>query len=79
MNAKLVEARKKAGFTQGRLSAKVGVNRSTYAHYERGRAPSLDMALRISRELGVSVEDVFALNVLNKHNDQSTILAAGSE
>ena len=51
-----------AGWTQARLAERVGVSRQTINYVENGTyCPSTYLALRIARELGVRVEDVFRL------------------
>ncbi|HOJ02613.1 MAG TPA: helix-turn-helix transcriptional regulator [Bacteroidota bacterium] len=51
-----------AGWTQAQLAERVGVSRQTINYVENGTyCPSTYLALRIARELGVRVEDVFRL------------------
>jgi putative transcriptional regulator len=46
--------------TQENLAQVIGVNRQTILAIEKGKyVPSLDLAFRIARHFGVSVEDVF--------------------
>jgi putative transcriptional regulator len=48
--------------TQEDLAVRVGVSRQTIIAIEKGKYnPSVGLALRIAREFGVRVEDVFAL------------------
>lgn len=50
--------------TQQELADKVGATRQTIIAIEAGRyAPSLELAFRIARTLGVGVEDVFGYGV----------------
>ena len=52
-------ARRAARLTQREMADRVGVHIITYADYENGRIePSLPVAWKISRILGVSVEDM---------------------
>ncbi|MEW6698652.1 MAG: helix-turn-helix transcriptional regulator [Bacillota bacterium] len=68
MNLRLIQARKDKGLTQEQVAAKTGIDRSTYAHYERGRMPGLETALKISQALDKSVEEIFMpINVLKQH------------
>ncbi|WP_066639191.1 helix-turn-helix transcriptional regulator [Desulfolucanica intricata] len=68
MNEILIQARKERGFTQEQAAAVIGINRSTYAHCERGRIPCLETALKIAQALNKSVEEIFLpANVLNQH------------
>jgi DNA-binding XRE family transcriptional regulator len=58
--ARLADARRTAGLSQGQLAERLGVAKSTIARVELGQAtPSLDLALALSRELGESVEALF--------------------
>lgn len=69
MNLKLVQARKDKGFTQAQVATLAGVDRSTYAHCERGRNPGLEVALKIAQVLEKSVEEIFMpVGVLKQHN-----------
>ncbi len=46
--------------TQAQLAARVGVTRQTVIAIEQGRySPSLEVAFKIARALGASVEEVF--------------------
>ncbi|SMY11189.1 helix-turn-helix transcriptional regulator [Brevibacterium jeotgali] len=55
--------RRAAGLTQGELGKHVGVTRQTIAAMEKGDyAPSVYLALRISRCLGSTVEALFPLD-----------------
>lgn len=50
------------GMTQQDLANQIGVRRETILHLENNRYnPSLEMALKISKVFGVSVEDLFRL------------------
>ena len=54
--------REAAGLTQAALAAAVGVSRKTVNTVENGVfVPSTELALRLARELGTGVEDLFAL------------------
>lgn len=49
-----------SGYTQEELGNRVGVSRQTIISIERYRyKPSLELAMKLSRELNVAVEDVF--------------------
>lgn len=55
--------REDSRMTQQELSDKIGVRRETILHLENNRYnPSLEMALKIARVFGMSVEDIFRLN-----------------
>lgn len=52
--------RTSSGFTQEELGNRVGVSRQTIISIERYRyKPSLELAMKLSRELDVTVEAVF--------------------
>ena len=52
--------RKKLGLSQQQLAEQIGVKRSTIAMIETGKImPSLRTALRLSRTLGIPVEELF--------------------
>jgi putative transcriptional regulator len=53
-------ARKEAGLTQQSLSAAVAVSRQTIIAMETGDyAPSVYLAVKVARALGVTVEDLW--------------------
>lgn len=55
--------RRAAGLTQAALAEAVGVSRKTVNTIENNvYTPSTELALKLSRALGVSVEELFALN-----------------
>ena len=84
MREKLIELRKKRGFTQDQMAEKLGVARSTYAGYEAGSfAPSLGIAVQIKKILKCCNDDIFTLlnvsgtntktiKLRRKHNEQFT-------
>ncbi len=46
--------------TQEHLAQVIGVNRQTILAIEKGKyVPSLDLAFRIARHFGVSIEEIF--------------------
>lgn len=56
------QARRDRGLTQAQLAGAVGVSRQTVISLERGDySPSVYLALRIARELGRTVEQLFPL------------------
>jgi len=55
MSSSLVDGRRRAGLTQGRLGELVGVDQTTIANLERGRRlPSLPLLQRIRRRLALT-------------------------
>lgn len=60
MQNRVRELRSAAALRQEDLAAKVGVSRQTIISIESGRYnPSLELAWRLSKTLGVSMEDLF--------------------
>ncbi|MEK3734172.1 MULTISPECIES: helix-turn-helix transcriptional regulator [Paenibacillus] len=56
------ELRARFQFTQGELAKRVGVTRQTIAFIEKGEfAPSVTLALKITKEFECTVEEVFWL------------------
>lgn len=59
----LKEIRKSKGISQAELAVCVGVSVRHIAFIESGdRKPSIDLAFKISKTLGVSLEDIFLFN-----------------
>lgn len=57
---KLKEIRERKNISQTELAVNVGVSVRHIAFIESGdRKPSLDLAFKISKSLGVSLEDIF--------------------
>lgn len=51
------------GMTQAELADRVGVTRQTIHSIEKGKyKPTIELALRLARELGVAVEELFQLD-----------------
>ena len=51
------------GMTQAELAERVGVTRQTIHSIEKGKyKPTIELALRLARELGVAVEDLLELD-----------------
>lgn len=60
MKNSIKELRSEAGLTQEELGGRAGVSRQTIISIEGGRYdPSLALAMRLSRLLGASVEEIF--------------------
>ena len=56
----LKEIRLNKRITQVELAKRVGIRQQTISHYETGRAkPSLDVAVKLAKVLGVSVEEIY--------------------
>ena len=68
MRNKLIEVRKKKGFTQEDMANKLNIARTTYTGYELGTfSPSLDMAIKIKKLLNYKNDDIFLIS-----NDSET-------
>ena len=62
LQTSLRQARQAAGLSQEALAAAIGISRQAYAAAESGSAvPSTEIALRLARALGTTVEQLFAL------------------
>lgn len=60
MKNRLEEIRKSNGITQEELASILEVSRQTIGSLENGRYnPSIILAFKISKYLGVSIEDIF--------------------
>jgi putative transcriptional regulator len=60
MESRVREFRQKKGISQGQLAEEVGVSRQTINSIEVERySPSLELALKLARFFGKSVEEVF--------------------
>lgn len=60
MRKKLIEIRKKRGFTQTQMAEKLSIARTTYTGYENGNfSPSLEIALEIKKILKHCNDDIF--------------------
>jgi putative transcriptional regulator len=60
MNNRVKELRTAAGLRQEDLADRVGVSRQTIISVEMGRYnPSLELAWRLSKALGITIEELF--------------------
>lgn len=56
----LKAAREKSGKTQAQVALEIGVTDRAYLYYEKGqKKPRVDVAIRIARALGTTVEALF--------------------
>ena len=63
MKTKLKVFRAMRDLTQEALAKELGVTRQTVIAIEKGKYnPTIELALRLARELGVVVEDLFELD-----------------
>ncbi|MFD3449559.1 helix-turn-helix transcriptional regulator [Microbacteriaceae bacterium 4G12] len=63
MKNKLVEFRKKQGYSQDKLAELLGVSRQTIISIEKGKYnPSLPLALQIGRIFNTHIENIFFLD-----------------
>ena len=59
-NQKMKDLRTERGLSQGELAKRVGVSRQTVNMIENGGYnPTLDLCIRICKELGVTLNDLF--------------------
>lgn len=70
MRTKLIEIRKKRGFTQVQMANKLNIARTTYTGYENGTfSPSFEKAIQIKRILNYKNDDIFLVyNVSTTNN-----------
>ncbi len=62
LESSLRSSRERAGLSQGALAAACGISRQAYAAIERGASvPSTEVALRLARALGATVDALFRL------------------
>lgn len=62
MPASLRERRERRGWSQSRMGQLAGITRQSYAAIESGRStPSVEVALRLARGLGCTVDELFRL------------------
>lgn len=63
MRKKLIEIRKKKGYTQEQMADKLNIARTTYTGYENGNvSPSLETALKIKKILFYKNDDIFLIS-----------------
>ena len=56
-------ARAKTALSQEQLAKKLGINRNTYAKYEKYKASMrIDMALKFSSIVGISIDNLIFFN-----------------
>lgn len=69
MRTKLIEVRKKKGYTQEQMASKLNIARTTYTGYENGNfSPSLEMAIEIKKILNYKNDDIFLISNVSKTN-----------
>jgi putative transcriptional regulator len=62
MRTKLIETRKKKGYTQEDMANKLNIARTTYTGYENGNfSPSLEIAIKIKEILKYKNDDIFLI------------------
>lgn len=60
---KLIEIRKKRGYSQQEMSDLINIARTTYTGYETGRfAPSLEKSIKIKEVLRYKKDDLFEIS-----------------
>lgn len=74
MRTKLIEVRKKKGYTQEQMASKLNIARTTYTGYENGNfSPSLEMAIEIKKILNYKNDDIFLISNVSKTNKQKEV------
>ena len=60
---KLIEIRKKRGYTQEHMAQELNIARTTYTGYENGNfSPSLEIAMEIKKILNYKKDDIFLVS-----------------
>lgn len=63
MRDKLIEIRKKRGYTQEHMAQELNIARTTYTGYENGNfSPSLEIAMEIKKILNYKKDDIFLVS-----------------
>lgn len=63
MRIKLIETRKKKGYTQEDMADMLKIARTTYTGYENGNfSPSLEIAIKIKKILKYKNDDIFLVS-----------------
>lgn len=62
---RIAEARQHTGWTQAELAERVGLERSSIAHIERGSNPTLANAQRLALALGAPLDWLFPPDTMN--------------
>mgnify|MGYP003367819732 FL=1 len=71
MREKLIEVRKKKGYTQEQMAEKLNIARTTYTGYENGNvSPSLETALNIKKILNYKKDDIFLTSSVSQTNNR---------
>ena len=74
MRTKLIEVRKKKGYTQEQMASKLNIARTTYTGYENGNfSPSLEMAIEIKKILKYKNNYIFLISNVSKTNKQKEV------
>lgn len=69
---KLVDLRKRRGFSQEKMAKMLEISRSTYSGYENGYfKPPIDIAVKIKRILKCRNDDIF-LNTIDRKTDNNS-------
>jgi molybdate-binding protein/DNA-binding XRE family transcriptional regulator len=76
---KLRPARSEVGVSQQELASRAGISRQAYMAIESGRsAPSTEVALRLARSLGQTVEQLFSLDDDEEVTVEADLMPGGS-
>ena len=77
LRKRLIEIRKKNGYTQEQMAYKLNVARTTYTGYENGNfSPSLETALQIKNILNYKKDDIFLISNDSKTNKEEVKINA---
>ena len=74
MRTKLIEIRKKKGYTQEQMANKLNIARTTYTGYENGNfSPSLEMAIEIKKILKYKNDDIFLTSNVSETDNKKEV------
>lgn len=61
IESSLKQERERLGLSQKQLAAQIGISERSIFNFEKGRAPSLQTAIRLSAYFGIPVEQLFRI------------------
>ena len=75
MSERIKKIRKQKGLSQTELGERIGVSQQVITNYERGiREPSIEMLLKISGALNISIENLIGEKPIKPNDETSRAL-----
>ena len=75
MSERIKKIRKQKGLSQTELGERIGVSQQVITNYERGiREPSIEMLLKISGALNISIENLIGEKQIKPNDETSRAL-----